>query len=190
MTPHDAHDLTADFPFDDGPPRHEAEAEPVIDHGEASAGELSCADQPAADGLAVLDWPEAETSFRGKFLAYPLDLLTLECRQKIVSSPQAPALSAPGMALSDQFLLAPFKRISDLGAKAGISESALFAMDQLPVKPGGAIARDLAVEIVGRDHPHIRFAAMGGIVGLGAGLEIIRNPPAVSIDPLDNAGAA
>ena len=77
-----------------------------------------------------------------------------------------------------------------LGAKANVCERTLSAIDQLPVKPGGAIAGDLPVEIIGREHAHIAPTAMSGIVGLGAVLEIVRDPPAVGIDPLDNAVAA
>jgi hypothetical protein len=47
---HDANDLSADFLLDDRPPRHETEAEPVIDHGKPPAGELGRADQLAANG--------------------------------------------------------------------------------------------------------------------------------------------
>ena len=78
----------------------------------------------------------------------------------------------------------------NLGAEADVGERASFAADQLPVKPGRAVARNLPVEVVSREHAHIRFAAVSGIVSLGAGLEIVRDPPTVGIDPLDNAGAA
>src|SRR5215831_17683581 len=37
---HDAHHLAADLPLDHRPPWDQAEAEPVIDHGKAAAGEL------------------------------------------------------------------------------------------------------------------------------------------------------
>ena len=52
---HDANDLSADFFLDDRPPRHETEAEPVIDHGKPPAGELGRADQLAANGLTIFD---------------------------------------------------------------------------------------------------------------------------------------
>ena len=190
MAPHNAKYLAADLIFNHWPPRHEAETEPVIDHGETPAGELDRADQRAAYGLSVLDRPEAEAAFSGKLLAHPLDLLTSEGGQEILSAPHTPVGMAPGEALPDQFVLAAFQGIFDFGTKAGVGKRALFAVDQLPVEPGGAIAGDLAVKIIGREHAHIRFAAMGGIVGLGSVLEIVRNPPAVGIDPLDNAGAA
>ena len=65
VSAHNAHDIAAELLFDDRPPRHEAEAEAVIDHGETPAGKLSCADEPAAYGLPVLNRPEAEAAFRG-----------------------------------------------------------------------------------------------------------------------------
>ena len=54
------------------------------------------------------------------------------------------------MALSDQFVFAPFQGAPHLGAEAGLGERTAVAVDQLPVEPGRAMARHLAVEIVGR----------------------------------------
>jgi hypothetical protein len=126
---HDADDLPADLFFDDRPPWHEAEAEPVIDHGETPADELSRTDEPAANGVPILDCLEGEASFCGKLLADPLNLLTFECGQEVFSRPQAPLRCAPGMALPDQFVLAPFKGAPHLGAEAGVGERASLAAD-------------------------------------------------------------
>ena len=42
---HEAGDVLADTLVEDGLPRHELEADAVIDHGEAAAGELGGADK-------------------------------------------------------------------------------------------------------------------------------------------------
>jgi hypothetical protein len=57
---------SANLLFDDRPPRHEAEAEPIINHDETPAGELSGANEPATYGLSVLDRAEGMAPFRGK----------------------------------------------------------------------------------------------------------------------------
>jgi hypothetical protein len=150
-TAHDADDLPADLFFDNRPPRHEAEAEPVIDHGETPADELSRADEFASYGLAILNCFEGETSFRGELPPDSLDLLAFECRQEVTSCPQASLRSAPGVAPPDKFVLAPFQGVSNLGTKASIGKCASVAVDQLPVEPSRAVARHLAVEIVRRE---------------------------------------
>ena len=45
-----------------------------------------------------------------------------------------------------------------------------------------AVARDLAVEIVGREHSHAHSATLAGIVSLSAGLEPVRDQPAVGVN--------
>lgn len=94
------------------------------------------------------------------------------------------------MALPDQFVLASFQGIPHLGAEGGLGERTSIAADQLPVEPSRAVARHLAVDIVSGEDTHTRPTAMTGIVSLGAGLEPVRDSPAVSVDPLDDASAA
>jgi hypothetical protein len=77
VTAQGADDLPADLFFNHWPPRHEAEAEPVIDHSEPPADELGGADELTAYGLTVPDRLEAEATFLGELLSDPLDFLTL-----------------------------------------------------------------------------------------------------------------
>ena len=49
---HDAADLTAEFLLQRGPPWHELEAEPIIDHGEPAGGERHPLPIDARDALA------------------------------------------------------------------------------------------------------------------------------------------
>ena len=51
---HDAGDVLTDALVENGLPRHQLEADAVIDHGEAAAYELGGADKRAADILAGL----------------------------------------------------------------------------------------------------------------------------------------
>src|SRR6267142_3361414 len=187
---HDANDLSDDFFLDDRPPRHETEAEPVIDHGKPPAGELGRADQLAANGLTIFDRVESKAPFRGELPSDALDLLTFEGGQAVASRPHASLRSAPGMALPDQFVLPPSERAPHLGAKASFGKHAGVAADQLPVEPRRTVADYLAVEIVGRQDPKACPAALSRIVSLGTDFEIIRDLPAVGLGPLDNAGAA
>jgi hypothetical protein len=54
--------LSADLLLDDWPPRHEAEAKSVVDHGKTPAGELGRADEPALNDMPVLNRLEGKAS--------------------------------------------------------------------------------------------------------------------------------
>ena len=60
---HHPHHLASDLFLEHGPPWRQAEAEPVIDHGETTARELSRADKLAADPLPLADGLEGEAAF-------------------------------------------------------------------------------------------------------------------------------
>jgi len=83
---HDANNLSADFFLDDRPPRHETEAEPVIDHGKPPAGELGRADQLAANGLTIFDRVESKAPFRGEL---PSDALAANRVQAAIAVRQS-----------------------------------------------------------------------------------------------------
>lgn len=51
---YDPADLLAQSLLHHGPPRHQAESNTIIEHGEAAAGELDGSTVDTADGLAVL----------------------------------------------------------------------------------------------------------------------------------------
>src|SRR5260370_150564 len=58
---HHAHHLATDLLLDDRPPGDQAEAQPVVDHGETAAGQLCRAQKLAAHRLPFLDGLEGKT---------------------------------------------------------------------------------------------------------------------------------
>jgi hypothetical protein len=94
------------------------------------------------------------------------------------------------MPLPDQLVGAPIDGLTHLRPESSRGERAAVAGDKLPVEPGRAVARHLPVEIVGREDTHLDLGPLGGVMGGCAGLEVLRDEPAVGPDPLDDAGAA
>ena len=65
-----------------GLPGYELEAEPVLDHGEAPAGEIGNARQPAGYTLALPGRGVGQATLGGHHLADALDLLALQRRDR------------------------------------------------------------------------------------------------------------
>ena len=61
VTAHEAANASTDVLVEHRLPRHQAEPEPVVDHGVAPADETGGARERAADILGGLRWPEGET---------------------------------------------------------------------------------------------------------------------------------
>jgi integrase len=73
----------ADTLVEDRLPRHQAEPEPVVDHGVAPAGEIGRTRERAADVLSGLRRLEGATALFRHLLPDPLDLLALQGGDKI-----------------------------------------------------------------------------------------------------------
>lgn len=86
---HDAGDVLVDALVEDGLPWDEAEAESVVDHREASTGELRCANQFAADIASRLRLPEGEPARGGETLSDARNFRTFEARQGVGSELEA-----------------------------------------------------------------------------------------------------
>src|SRR5262245_26033796 len=71
-----AHHVAADLLLEYGPPRHQVEAEPVVDHREAAAGELHRTEKLATDRLTLVDGLEGEAAFAGELPADAFDFLS------------------------------------------------------------------------------------------------------------------
>src|SRR5215813_11462483 len=92
---HYAHHWATDVLLEDGPPRHQAEAESVVDHGETAAGEPGGSEKLAAHRLPLVDGPEGEAAF---------DLLARQGADEVGFDPQ-PAVGRPaGVPLPDQLV--------------------------------------------------------------------------------------
>src|ERR1700726_3832074 len=81
---HCAGDMLADALVEHGLPRHQLEADAVIDHGEAAARELGRADKRAADVFAGLGGGERQTAFGSHGPADTVGLRTLQIGDKIL----------------------------------------------------------------------------------------------------------
>jgi hypothetical protein len=182
--------LATDLLFDYRPPRNQAEAEPIVDHGEPAAGELRRTEKLAAHRLPLVDGLESEAAFGRQFSTDALDLLASKGADEVGSNPR-PALGRPAaVPLPDQLVGAPLQGLTHLGAESGGGERAAIAADELAVEPSRAVAGHLPVEVVGAKEAHLGPASLGGLIGGGTGLEVLRDQPAVGIGPLHDAGAA
>jgi len=92
--------------------------------------------------------------------------------------------------LPDQLIGAPPESLAHLGAEPIGGDRAAIAADQLAVEPSRAVASHLPVEIVGAQEAYLGPASLGVLIGGGPGFEVLRDQPAVGIDPLHDASAA
>src|SRR5881397_66143 len=187
---HHAHHLAANPLLEHRPPRHQTEAEPVVDHGKAPAGELGRADKLAADRLPFLDRLEGQAAFGGELPADTLDLLTRQCPDEVGFDMHL-ALGRPtGVPLPDQLFGTPLEGFAHLGAEPTRRQRAAVAAHELAIEPSRAVTGHLAVEVVGAEDPHLGPASLSGLMRARSGLKVLRDEPVVGIGPLDDAGAA
>jgi hypothetical protein len=90
---HYAHDLATDRFLEHRPPWHQTEAEPVVDHRETAADELSRTEKLTPDRLPLADGLESQAAFGRQVPADPLDLLM---RQRADEIGLAAGLGASG----------------------------------------------------------------------------------------------
>ena len=78
-----AGDVLADALLQQGLPRHELKAEPVLDHCEASADEACDASEAATDMLPGAGWHKGQAAVFRHLLARAIDLLSLKIRHVV-----------------------------------------------------------------------------------------------------------
>src|SRR5215470_7029872 len=118
VTAHHAEHFAADLSLDNGPPGDEAEVEPVVDHGEAAAGELRGTQQLSAHAVAVLDWLEGEPAFGGEFATDALDLPPRQSANQVGADAQCRVVNAARVASLNELVGALIHRPVHLRAEA------------------------------------------------------------------------
>jgi hypothetical protein len=111
---HDAGDVLADPLFEYRPPRHQAEPEPVVDHGVAPAYEIGRPRERAADVFAGLGRPESEAALLRHLLPYPLDLLAFQDADEVPRQRKGAVRLHLGVADGNKPLGEPFAKEGDL----------------------------------------------------------------------------
>ena len=187
---HYTYDFTADLILEHRPPRDQAEAEPVVDHGKSAAGQLRRAHKPSAHGLALFNRREGKTPLGRELAPGPLHLLLLKSQDEIDSQPPRAVGCSRGMALPDQLVGAPIESLADLDAESAHGERALVTTDELLIEPRRAVDFHLLLKIVTREKAYACQVAPASVVGSGANLEVLWDEPTIGAGPLDNAGAS
>src|SRR6266540_5320469 len=90
-----------------GPPGHEAEAQPVIDHGEPAARKLRGTDQLAADIVAGSGWPPFPSTLGRERRAGSLDVSGLEPLEQVSRGSDPAVAKVRGIPLVGQPSPAP-----------------------------------------------------------------------------------
>ena len=129
-----------------GLPGHGLEAKSVLDHGEAPAGEIGDARQPAGYIFAGLGRAVGQATLGGHLFADSIELLALQRGDRAPGNGNEAVLHA-GMAHFDEPRGAPVERGVHLPAEAGPGKGQVVFRNQLPVEPGRAVAANLPVEV-------------------------------------------
>jgi hypothetical protein len=181
----------AEMPFKRGRPGHELEAEAVVEHREASRGEIEAAAIGAPDVFVGVALDGRPSGLGGQALVQCVELAAPQCLDQVAAETHAARL-ALGQALTDEMLGAAVERLADLGAEPSAAERDRFARNRVAVEPGGAVRRDLLLERKIRSDGKRDAPAALGIVELAqlddrawGGI-----PGRVEIGELDVVGAA
>jgi hypothetical protein len=174
-----------------GSPRDQAEAQPIIDHGEPAAGKLHRADQSAAELLSRNDRPPFPAPLGGECLARALDVTSLQLQHQISWRTDSAVAKVGGIALVSQPTTALGQCRRHFPAESVVRQDGTLPGRQLAVEPGRAVMADLLLKARRRENgdPAHRPVTRE-IVRLPAFGKIGRNAPLVSVDPLDMARPA
>jgi hypothetical protein len=184
----DANDLAPDLLLNDWSLRNQTEAEPVINHREPPACELHGTKQFAAESLSLLNGMEGKGSLRRELPTDALNFLTAQGVEEVGSRPEFAGGRPPALTPPDELVFALLERIQGLATKSAFRNRAAIGIHDVLIQPSCAIARHLLVKIEGREHSHAETGSARGVILGGAGLEVLGNPPPVSVEPLNNPG--
>ena len=90
------------------------------------------------------------------------------------------------VALLDQMLAAAIHGPLHVLPEAGRDQVSGTASDQPAIEPGRAVSFDLPFQVEGRKDANVELPISSGIIGGGLALKILREPPMVGVDPLDD----
>src|SRR5947209_4779695 len=156
---HHAGHLATDLLVEHGPPRNEAEAQSIVDHGETAARKLRGIEKVAADRLALVDGPEGEAAFGCELPADALELLAREGADKVGFDPQLALRRPAGVPLADELIGAPLEGFTHLGAESAGRQRAAIAAKELTIEPSRAVTGHLVIEVIGAENPQLSLAA-------------------------------
>jgi hypothetical protein len=166
-----------------GPPGHEAEAQPVIYHGEPAAEKLRRTDQLAADIVAGNGGPPFPSTLGRERRAGTLDVADLEPLDQVSRCSDPAVAKVRGISLVSQPSPAPIQCRLHLSAEPLIGQDGALPGRQLAVKPGGAVVAGLLLHAHGRKNADAAVCSVPcTIVGLPALRKIDRDAPLVSVD--------
>src|SRR5690606_34287163 len=109
--------MAAEMLFERGRPGHELEAEAIIEHREASRGEIEAAAVGARDVLAGGGFDGGLARLGGEALPQRIELATPQLLDQVAAEADPAALPL-GEPLADEMLGAALERGADLGAEA------------------------------------------------------------------------
>src|SRR6266436_498003 len=191
VTAHNAGDVSADALVEHRLPRHQAEPEPVFDHGVAPADEIGRAGKRTADVPRHLGGVEGHAARLRHLPPDPLDLLTLQSGDEVPLQEEGSVRQALGVAGLDQPFGAPVECRRYVPTETGLDEWRARAGDQFPVEPGGAIAANLPFEVEGRKGADLQTVATPAeVMGPAPIDDVLGDPPVVLVDPHHMAGTA
>jgi hypothetical protein len=159
VSPGDPQYLSAKVPFQRWCPRHQAEPEPIINHGETARREAQALAIDAAHDFAVFRWTIRQGRLRCDMGGGLIELAPAERVEKVARENGALAL-ATCKTFAGQVFDPGVHRLADVVAKAARAERSRLVSKKLPVQPGGAGRFDLRGERqVGSDGKSGAFAA-------------------------------
>src|SRR5712691_11094916 len=123
------------MPFERGLPRHEAEAEPVVDHDEAAGREVHTLTVDAGDGLAFIDRSMCKPALRCDSRCDRIHLTLAKRVKQIAGEDDVLALPAR-KPFADQMIDPRVERPAHLATEAALRQRCSLARDELVVEPG------------------------------------------------------
>ena len=124
-------------------PRHETEAQAVIDHSELTAGKLGCATKQAHDVIAGNCWFPRPSTFGGKRLASAFKVALIELLDKVFGRADAAIVEIMGQSHVHQRPFATSQGIGNFAPESGWLKRCAIWGNKLPVKPGRTVMVNL-----------------------------------------------
>src|SRR6266849_6681458 len=186
----DAQHLAAEPVLYHRPPGHQRKFVGVLDQRELAARELDGLLEDALHRLAIAGGTKRQGP-RGSECGAGADDIALFERGEQVAAVENSAVGMTGsVALPDQVLATTIHRLLHVPPEAGGDQIGGTAPDQPAIEPGRSVSFDLPFQVQGRKHANVGLPISPGKIGRGPALKILREPPMVGVDPLDDPSPA